>query len=727
MRDGTRPRAVPSTTEESASPSARHRPGGWRLADSSSAYLRGASEQAIDWHPWGEEAFALAARTNRPILLDIGAAWCHWCHVMDEGTYSDPEVARLVNQHFVAVKLDRDERPEIDRRYQRQVNALSGEGGWPLTAFLTPSGDVFLGGTYFPPTDGMGRPGFRRLLKEVSRLWREEPERLRERTTQLRAAIGRLSRAERTETASRSVLVTSVREALAESFDPVNGGFGTAPKFPHPTAVEFLLWNSARSGEEREAAGARETLKRMADGGMYDQIGGGFHRYSVDEGWHVPHFEKMAVDNAALLQAYADAARRFPEEARFPEVIRGTLDWVETTLGDPEGGFGASQDADNAPGDDGGYFTWSRPELKAALDPTETRLVSRVFGVGSEGRMPHDPERNVLFRLMTVEEAAEGSGLTFDEARRTFAQALEKLRAVRARRPAPPVDSARYANVNGALVRGLVAAARALGDERVLARARRVADLFLDRAFDPPRGVAHRLDPAGPSGWGLLDDQAEFALGLADLAGATADPRYVRAAESILSVVKREFSGEDGLLRDVASKLYDGPALGALADAQYPVDDAPHLSSNAAVVLALARLNALAPDPTRRAWAEALSDSLAKKAAHAGLFAAGAAWAAGLLETEPARIVVEGEGPEAERLLRSAERAWHPNSATFRGTPPQPFSLPEELVAASTPGRGAGSSARALVCFGTRCLPPVTEPERLSPLLLEGVRAATPA
>ncbi|MCI4348415.1 MAG: DUF255 domain-containing protein, partial [Thermoplasmata archaeon] len=409
------------------------RAGAWRLASSPSVYLQSAREQAIDWYPWGEEAFEVARRLNRPVLLDIGAVWCHWCHVMDEGTYSDAEVARLIGQHFVAVKVDRDANPEVDRRYQRQVNALTGEGGWPLTAFLTAKGETFFGGTYFPAQEGLGRPGFRRVLLEISRLWREEPDKVREHTRSLATALTHEQHGTgRVGALSSSDYIDSVRSSVLTSFDPVNGGFGTAPKFPHPTAVSFLLWDSFSSGSEGSAERARLTLSRMADGGMYDHIGGGFHRYSVDEAWHIPHFEKMSVDNAALLSAYSEGFRRFQDE-RFRDVVRGTVDWIRSTLADPKGGFGASQDADNAPGDDGGYFTWSRPELKAVLTASELRLVSRYFGVGSQGRMPHDPDRNVLFRLMSVEEAAEGTGLDADAARASLALALGKLATARSR------------------------------------------------------------------------------------------------------------------------------------------------------------------------------------------------------------------------------------------------------------------------------------------------------
>ncbi len=681
--------------------------------------MRNAAEQSIEWYPWGEEAFELARRTNRPILLDVGASWCHWCHVMDEGTYSDAEVARLLRQHFVSVKVDRDQNPEIDRRYQRQVSALTGEGGWPLTGFLTPDGEVFLGGTYFPPQDGLGRPGFRRVLKEVARLWKEEPERIRGNAASVKEALERMQLRPRTAPASFSSFVEKVRDQLTQSYDAVHGGFGFSPKFPHPTAISFLMFDSFQSGSEPELRQARETLLRMADGGMYDQLGGGFHRYSVDEGWHIPHFEKMGVDNAALLSVYAEGSRRF-EEARFLETVRGSTGWILTALSDPSGGFGASQDADNAPGDDGGYFTWSRSELKAVLSSSELRLVSRYFGVGSEGRMPHDPDRNVLFRLMSAKEAAEGTDLTERQAERELVLAQEKLRSERSRRPAPQVDRALYADLNGGFIRALVQASVLLGDPIPLAQAKRTADRFLDHAYSPDRGLAHRLDPSGASGYGLLEDQASFALGLVELAGVTLDRRYLDATERLLALIDREFRGDGGLLRDVAPALYDGPSLGTLSEPSYPLEDNPHLSPTAATAIALLRLSSLTNSEDAREKAMGLLSSAIARVSSTGLFAAGLAWAVGLSESPPARVVIEASGSEGTALVRATETTWHPNLWIFHGTPPTPFALPDELSSAAS----GSSEPRALICFGTHCLAPVTDSRKIRTLLLTGGRPA---
>jgi uncharacterized protein YyaL (SSP411 family) len=680
-----------------------------RLSGVASTYLRSAAEQPIEWFPWGSEPFELAKRTHRPVLLDIGAAWCHWCHVMDEGTYADAEVGRLLGQHFVAVKVDRDENPEVDRRYQRQVGILTGEGGWPLTAFLTPEGEVFLGGTYFPPEDGLGRPGFRHVLKEVARLWEHEPDKIRGNLGAIQAALARTSEPTRPSSVSRSSFLQQVRSRIWQSYDPVHGGFGHAPKFPHPTAVSFLFYDAFASESDEPASRALETLRRMSEGGMYDQVGGGFHRYSVDEGWHIPHFEKMAVDNAALLAAYSEGVRWSNEPGLIGTAL-GIIRWSTETLGDPKGGFGASQDADNAPGDDGSYFTWSRSELKQVLDPAELSVAVRYFGVGSEGRMPHDPDRNVLYRLMTPEESGKPSGLTPRDAEALIAVAVEKLSRARAKRAMPIVDGALYTSLNGGYIRSYAIASSALDDPRPLATARRAADRFLEHVYRPGVGVAHRLEGTKGIGLGLLEDQAEFALGLVELAGVTLERRYFEAARAILETMEAEFRAENGLLRDIAPRLYDGPVVGAVAEPTYPIEDNPHLSANAAAALAMIRFGSLSGEDGWRLKAEAIVEAMQGRIASAGLFAAGAALAAGTLGAPPARIVVEGDGPAAEALYRAARRAWHPDAWVFRGAPPVPFSLPEELAQ----GSGRSSDARGLVCFGTRCLAPVTDPSELA-------------
>jgi uncharacterized protein len=356
------------------------------LSKASSAYLRSAMHQPIQWHEWGEEAFATAQRENKPILLDIGAVWCHWCHVMDRESYDSPEIAGIINQHFIAVKVDRDERPDIDSRYQVAVSSISGQGGWPLTAFLTPDGKPFYGGTYFPPDDHYGRPSFKRVLISISNAYHEKNDDVMEQAKLVEGAILHAeSFAGKGSEFSPAVIEAVVKSAL-KMFDPQNGGFGSAPKFPHPAALDLLIDQYVRSGDEQLRSVFVSTLEKMAHGGVYDQLAGGFHRYSVDERWIVPHFEKMCYDNSELLKAYVHAYQATGSEF-FAAVARDIIRWMDEWLSDREhGGFYASQDADYSMDDDGDYFTWTLQEAQAVLTEGEARVACLHYDIMKSAR-----------------------------------------------------------------------------------------------------------------------------------------------------------------------------------------------------------------------------------------------------------------------------------------------------------------------------------------------------
>jgi uncharacterized protein YyaL (SSP411 family) len=370
------------------------------LSHAASAYLRSAQHQPIEWNEWGAEAFAKAKRENKPVLLDIGAVWCHWCHVMDRESYENPATAAMINEKFVAVKVDRDERPDVDSRYQAAVSAISGQGGWPLTAFLTSDGRPYFGGTYFPPDERYGRPSFMRVLQTMADAYANRREEVEESAGSVMQAI------EHNESFSGRAgdpgepLLSKLIDSIVKQFDERNGGFGSQPKFPHPGALDLLIDAAGRGGEDAARAKhvATVTLEKMAAGGIYDQLAGGFHRYSVDERWVVPHFEKMAYDNSELLKNYVHAFQTFvaPDIAK---VAREMIQWIDEWLSDRElGGFYASQDADYSLDDDGDYFTWTRDEAAAVLTPEELAVAGAYYDIGEIGDMHHNPAKNVLRR-----------------------------------------------------------------------------------------------------------------------------------------------------------------------------------------------------------------------------------------------------------------------------------------------------------------------------------------
>ncbi len=427
------------------------------LAQASSAYLRSAMHQPIQWHEWGEEAFAAAQRDNKPVLLDIGAVWCHWCHVMDRESYENAEVAEIINREYIAVKVDRDERPDVDSRYQLAISAISGTGGWPLTVFLTPDGRPFYGGTYFPPVDQWGRPSFKKILMAIADAYRDRRDEVLKSADE---AMNVLSNAEnfshhRTEFSPR--LVGIMVQSALPIFDEKNGGFGSAPKFPHPSAIDLLLDWYSRTGEERVATVITTTLTKMARGGVYDQLAGGFHRYSVDEHWTVPHFEKMSYDNSELLKNYVHAYQVFGLDF-YAHVARDIIRWMDEWLSDREhGGFYASQDADINLDDDGDYFTWTVDEAKAGLSKEEFEAAALHYDIEPLGEMHHDPTKNVLWVRALPEEVASRLGVNKDKALDLLASAKTKLYEARLKRPTPFIDKTIYVSWNAMCVSAYLA------------------------------------------------------------------------------------------------------------------------------------------------------------------------------------------------------------------------------------------------------------------------------
>jgi hypothetical protein len=707
-----------SADHTSTSPAANH------LDVASSSYLRSARHQPVDWYPWGEAAFARAQAENKPILLDIGAVWCHWCHVMDRESYEDPEIARIINDHFVAVKVDRDERPDVDARYQAAVSSISQQGGWPLTGFLTPDGRPYFGGTYFPREDRYGRPGFGRVLLTMSQVWRERRDEALESAASVMAAIKHNESFSSRGGALTLALVDKIAASAVAQFDPRNGGFGSQPKFPHPSILDLLLEVALNRGNAEAQKAFTVTLERMSQGGVYDQLAGGFHRYSVDEHWVVPHFEKMIYDNTEMLRNYVHGYQSFVQED-FRRTADEIVAWLDAVMTDrTRGGFFGSQDADINLEDDGDYFTWTLAEARAVLDADELAAASRYWDIGELGDMHHNPAKNVLHRKFTMDEVAAQCGRTAEETRSLIASAQTKLLAARTGRPTPFIDKTLYTSWNAMGARAYFEAAQVLRAEQCRAFALLTLDRLLSEAWDGADSLQHVIaygedDDKSPSQRvpGTLDDYAMTVHACIDGWIASADMRYYQAGVKLAdAMIAKFYDRTAGAFFDTAAGTDGYTPLGALTARRKPLQDSPTPAGNPTAADALLRLEELSGRKEYREIAEDTLESFAGIIEHFGLYAGSYGLALERLLLDPVQVVIVGSGPEAEELQALAVARFAVNKTVIRLAPEQvaPDKLPEALAetVAQVP-RPEGSAAWALICRGRVCMPPVTYPEAL--------------
>ena len=694
-----------------------------RLAQAASPYLRSAVHQAVDWYEWGEEAFARARAEDKPILLDIGAVWCHWCHVIDRESYENPELAAVINKLFIPVKVDRDERPDVDARYQAAISTVSGQGGWPLTGFLLPDGRPFYGGTYFPPEDGMGRPGFRRVLEAAAAAYRDKRTDVEEAAAHLAEAVAQSE----TFAGGRGEFDSRIPESQAESivsmFDSRNGGFGRAPKFPHPSALDLLLELHQGGNTTGFLQVAAFTLEKMGSGGVYDQVGGGFHRYSVDERWCVPHFEKMSYDNSELLKNFLHGYQT-TRDLFFRDIAEGIVDWTNAVLSDQaRGGFYASQDADQTLDDDGDYFTWTQEEERAVLTPEESRVVDLHYDVEPHGEMHHNPAKNVLWVARPIAEVTRtiGGGMEMATTRKILASAKAKLLAARAKRPAPFVDTTLYVAWNAMYVSAYLEAGAVLGGEKgsaCRAFALKTLDRMLGEAWSDARGLAHRIGGARLEG--SLDDQIFGAIALVDAYEGTLDPKYFAAARAAADFAMAEyFDAEGGGFFDRAA---NAPPMGGLELRRKPLQDSPTPGANSSAAVLLDRLYAYTGDARYRSAAEATLEAFARIAPQFGIHAASYGLAALLHRRGVFEVVVTGasDDPQAVELEKAANSVYRFGKAVLRVTPERKAAQDALAPAlAETLPHLRADAAQALVCVGTSCRPPVTDPKALVALLTQ--------
>jgi uncharacterized protein YyaL (SSP411 family) len=671
-----------------------------RLARESSPYLRQHATNPVDWYPWGAEALDRAKRENRPILLSVGYSACHWCHVMAHESFEDAETAKVMNAHFVNVKLDREERPDLDQLYQGVVQLMGRGGGWPLTVFLTPALEPFYGGTYFPPEDRHGLPAFRKLLLALAEAHRERPEEVRAQADRFVAGLRHLS-GWGLEAAPADLSPADVRAAgseLARDLDPEHGGFGMAPKFPSPMNVALLLRAFRRGADASVRDGALFTLERMALGGIHDPLGGGFHRYSVDRRWRVPHFEKMLYDNAQLLHLYAEAQLLDPRPL-WCSVAEGLVGWLEREMTAPSGAFYATQDADTE-GEEGRFFTWTVDDLRAVLGQPLADLAGLHFGATVDGNFEHG--RNVLEVQLPAAELAGRLGERLADVERQLAEVRARLFAAREGRVHPGRDEKVLAGWNGLMIRGLSAAARAFGRPEWSALAARAATAVL--AAQWRGGRLWRLTGAS-SPPGFLEDFGDVAAGLVALAQATLDARWLEPAAAIAEAAVEHFwdEGKQAYLSapkgtsDLLVPTY------ALHDNAFP--SGASTLTEAQVGLAALTGQSAPLDQAMRYLRRMRQAMVENPLAYGHLWLAADAALDGAAE-----VMLVGSAAEVEPLRRAVDGTWAPTVSLGHV---EPGRVPPLLAALAAGRDRLGGRAAAYLCRNFSCAPPVSDPAAL--------------
>uniref|UniRef100_A0A7C4QMH3 Thioredoxin domain-containing protein n=1 Tax=Schlesneria paludicola TaxID=360056 RepID=A0A7C4QMH3_9PLAN len=631
---------------------------GNRLRHETSPYLRQHAGNPVDWHPWDETALRLARELDRPIFLSIGYSACHWCHVMERESFEHPEIAALMNQWFVNIKVDREERPDLDQLYMNAVLALSGSGGWPMSVFLTPHLEPFFGGTYWPPEARWGRPGFRDILKAVHEAWTTRRSAVLSQAAELTAAVVEASRPHVEQTALNVDTLRQAQRSLLRAADRRYGGFGGAPKFPHPLDLRLLLrcWRRFQEPEALEVV--RLTLDQMARGGIYDHLGGGFARYSTDERWLVPHFEKMLYDNALLTPAYLDAYQASGER-RFAEVAGETLDYVLREMQLPEGGFASTQDADSE-GEEGKFFVWTEAEILRELGPEDGPVFAYCYDVTAAGNWEH---KNILHRPKTPAQAAQLLGRDPAQLEALLARCREKLFAARARRVPPARDDKVLAAWNGLMLAALARGANVLGVPRYAEAARRAADFLLGSLRREDGRLWHTVKDGRARLNGYLDDYAALIDGLIELSQAVWDPRYLSVAVELAEILIADFwdDAEGGF-------FYTPSHHERLIARPKDTHDGATPSGNGLAALALLKLARLSGRGDLEDYGRRTLDLLSATMTRLPLAAGQAllAWDA-VLGPACEIIICDGDAPaENDAVWRTLHQHFLPHALTFR-------------------------------------------------------------
>jgi len=705
-----------------------------RLAQEKSPYLLQHAHNPVDWYPWGEEAFAKARKENKPIFLSVGYSTCHWCHVMAHESFENDEVAAIMNREFVNIKVDREERPDVDRVYMTFVQATTGGGGWPMSVWLTPDLKPFVGGTYFPPEERYGQPAFKKVLERIATAWKEDHDKIVEQGSKIVEALRESQSAGPGEGKIDGSVLDAAYKQLDRTYDPKEGGFGNAPKFPRPVALNFLTRFYARDPKGDAGKHALDmalfTLRKMAAGGMHDHIGGGFHRYSVDRYWHVPHFEKMLYDQAQLALAYLDAFQ-ITKDKKYESVARDILDYVTRDMTSKEGGFFSAEDADSpvAGGGDpghaktaeGAFYVWTKKEIDDALgDSAEVfdfHYGVQAHGNAPEGSDPHDEFRgkNILIERHTIAETARRFKRSEGEIGELLTRSREKLLTIRAQRPRPHLDDKIISSWNGLMISAYARAAHVIDEPRYLEIATRAANFVRTKLYDPSGKILYRSYREGRSNIeGFADDYAFVVQGLLDLYEASFDVEWLKLAGDLRATQDRLFFDEKhgGYF---SSSGRDESVFVRMKDD----NDGAEPAASSVAALNLLRLTQIYDDPKMAERAKKTIDAFSTILSQ---FPSGMPQMLVAVENslgKPRQIVIAGkkDSPETKALLKEVHRHFLPNTIVILadGDEGQKY-LGEKNQAIRAMSLVEGKPA-AYVCENFTCKAPVTDLKQLSDLL----------
>ncbi|NUN70775.1 MAG: thioredoxin domain-containing protein [Bacteroidetes bacterium] len=690
------------------------------LSREKSPYLLQHQHNPVDWYPWGDEAFERAAKEQKPVFLSIGYSTCHWCHVMERESFENPEIAAVMNALFINIKVDREERPDIDKVYMSAVQTMTGHGGWPLSVFLTPDRKPFYGGTYFPPKDAHGRPGFPSLLRRISEVWKSERENVVQSGEELLRELQHRHPVNSQAAAVDEAILKRTYHQLAAGYDPKHAGFGSGTKFPRPVIFNFLFRYFHRTQDQEALKMSLTTLMAMASGGMYDHIGGGFHRYSVDPQWRVPHFEKMLYDQAQLVHSYLDAWQ-ITHDPFFAGVVRETLGYILDRMVTPEGAFCSAEDADSADPSrqgrmvEGAFYVWSQTELSSILSADEVRVFTHHFAVEPDGNVQSDPHqeftgKNILFNPFTPEQTAQHLGLSVQAVMTLLGSAKQKLAAHRNTRPAPLKDDKVITSWNGMMIGAMARAAAVLDAPEYRLAAERAARFLRSTMYDPATGTFHRRYREGDVRFEAhLEDYAAAASGVLELYYITADVQWLRWAEEIAGqMVTRFWDSAEGGFYDTSGK--DPSVLVRMKEAY----DGAEPTGNSVAAMVLLQLHRLTNDDRWREYAERTMRYFCALLEQSPQIMPQLMAAVEYYRTPPQHLVIAVESAEqAAPFLRIVASQYRPHLDLVVLTPDVRNYFTERFpfMAGMVP---RGGRTAAYFCREFNCLAPTTDPSELA-------------